>query len=60
MNVKFEFIYLDIIYIYIYMRVGETEKNSRKTNKIENLKENGRKRVKKGEVKERTQVEQFN
>lgn len=42
------------------MRVGETEKNSRKTNKIENLKENGRKRVKKGEVKERTQVEQFN
>lgn len=58
MNVKFEFIYLDII--YIYMRVGETEKNSRKTNKIENLKENGRKRVKKGEVKERTQVEQFN
>lgn len=46
MNVKFEFTYL---YIYIYMRVRrETEKNSRKTNKIENLKEKGRKRVKEG------------
>lgn len=30
-------------YIYIYICVlGETEKNSRKTNKIENLKERGR------------------
>lgn len=58
MNVKFEFTYL---YIYIYMRVRrETEKNSRKTNKIENLKEKGRKRVKKGKVKESAQVEQFN
>lgn len=43
------------------MRVRrETEKNSRKTNKIENLKEKGRKRVKKGKVKESAQVEQFN
>lgn len=40
MNVEFEFIYLGT-YIYICV-LGETEKNSRKTNKIENLKERGR------------------
>lgn len=45
MNVKFEF-----IYIYICV-LGETEKNSRKINKIENLKEKGRKRVKRRERK---------
>lgn len=55
MNVKFEFIYLDIIYTYACRRDREKQQKDKQNREFERKWEEESK-----EVKERTQVEQFN